>query len=192
MNVLKFIILLQLIFFTGSVFSQESINGYCSYQTDGSGHSKGIKIKVAYPCNYEAKNASLDTNTIKKFSNKGKQVISLSIDKFPSQFTEDEIKENFNIDNFKAMLERDGDVLEIKNNTIDNIPVIEAIWIQKNIDAFDNTFYSKSLNYFFYYGKYFIKIIYCTYSKEESEVNKDFAALLRGFRVMAQSTEFLN
>jgi len=165
----------------------------CTYQTDGTGKAKGLKVSIRYPCSYTPMDAQTDPNTVKKFSfQNGRNVISLFIDKLPDQIKEKDTAKEFSLETIKKSLQLQGEVNSIKNIIIDGVPSTEAVWTSKDSDINGNELYTKSLTHFIVYKRYFIQMIYGTNASTKTELNKNFASLEHNYRKLAKSIDILN
>jgi hypothetical protein len=180
-------------FMLSITFCHSQSNKDCTYQTDGSGKAKGLKISMTYPCSYIQMEAQTDPKTIKKFSfHNGKNVISLFIDKLPGQVKEKDIADNFSLENIKRSLQSQGEVNSIKTIVIDGIPSTEAVWTSKGFDVNGNEFYTKSLTHFIIHNRYFIQVIYGTNASTKTQLDKNFASLELNYRKLAKAIDILN
>ena len=165
-------------------------NAICSYETDGTGKSKQIKIKLSYPCDWEAKEGERP-NIVQKFSSGGKSIMLL-IKMVPDEVPNNQLKILLEPSTIREGLE-DYNVISVRKTIIDGLQAIEAIYDADTERPIGNM-YQKMCQYTFLYKRYYINIVYgiAGMSADKASIKKDFDETLKGFQALSMKTVVLS
>jgi hypothetical protein len=203
----KYTIIIFLLLFFNYSFSQvlpESIwENVCDYKTDGTGKSKGVKLKISYPCDFVQKDGDRP-HVVKKFvfnKNDNGFGIYFSIDSLPTKPTNSELEDMFSEEGAKQYFLQlanglkqqgiDATFISGRKTRIDGINCIEVIYKgtgETNVARFKQYV----LYYLIPYKNKFINLIYSIGSQNESSVEEVFLDSLIYLKVLASKTVILS
>ncbi len=166
---------LSFLIFCINAFGQNSpsafLNDKCSYETDGTGKSMGLKIKLAYPCSWTQANGDRP-HVVQKFSysfGDGSSLIqSLTINKMPATPSKKEIAELFTQAGLKEMVEDLGTFVSGRKVKIDGMDCGEAV-VKVKRESPAVTIYIYFIQYYLIYKDKMINISFAAGGKTETE-----------------------
>ena len=163
---------------------------YCSFSTDGSGKSIGMKIKMFYPCSWTNKDIN-DTRTIKNFTSTYKNdcitTSNLILIPTPQLLNKEQFEFSMSTPQLTKMMKGKGEVQEIHRLNFDNFDGAEIY-----VKTMNSGFYYYSVYYYMYSNKGLMVLNYFIGSESDNKAVSEFNKNIRMFRKLAQKTTLLN
>jgi len=181
-----------------NLFAQDSPSDFlkdkCSFETDGTGKSLGLKIKIAYPCIWTQANGDRP-HVVKKFSygfGDGSSIIqSLTISKMPATPSKKEIAELFTQEGLREMVKDLGTFISGRKVKIDGNDCGEAI-VKVKRETPAATVYFYFIQYYLIYKDKMINIAFATGGKTETEAKKLYDKYKLLLQTLATNTVILS
>ncbi len=195
---MKILLSFFFLFFTIKGFSQPSPSTFwkdrCSFSTDGTGKSLGLKIKLSVPCKWIQTDGERP-HIVKNFSItplEGSLIIeTLSVNKIPTELTKEEIAETFSQIGLKNFCVNLGTFISGRQIKLDGVDCGEAI-VCKTSDNPIGRLTIYSLYYFVYYKDKLIILAFSAKSKQESISKKLFENYKNLFHNLAAVTVLIS
>ncbi len=196
---MRLMLLIISFFWSSCLFSQSIFAKYyqnrCEFQTDGSGNSLGMKIKLSVPCDWKAQDGDRP-NTIKKFSvglgDTSIGSIVMVIKKMEGSITKEDLKILTSRASLLEMYKESCDtIISAKQTIIDGIHCGEVIY-RLDTERASILLSLYTISYQFFYKDKSILINYSIGSTQRSNYEKhikDFTLFARG---LALNTVIIN
>lgn len=165
----------------------------CEFNTDGTGKSLSLKIKLSVPCLWELQDGERP-HIVKKFSyGFGENIImsALSIKKMPVKPSKKEIEETFSKEGLKELSKDLGKFISGRKLMVDGIVCGEVEYKMKR-EAPVATLYIQSIQYFFIYEDKIIILNYSVGSKSSEDATSLYNKYKQLFKGLAGSTVFIS
>ncbi len=124
---------------------------YCTYITNGSGKSIGMKLKMFYPCSWTQKDIN-DTRTVKNFSTPYKDgyliTSNLILIPTPQLLNKEQFEFSMSTPQLKKMMNGKGEVQAIQRLKFDNFDGAEIL-----VKTVNDGMYHYSVHYYMYSNK---------------------------------------
>jgi hypothetical protein len=169
-------------------------NKRCEFNTDGTGKSAGLKIKLSYPCAWTQADGDRP-HVVKKFSyniGEGKSIIqSLTITKMPGEPSKKEIAEMFTQEGLKELASGTGTFVSGRKLKIDGIDCGEVI-IKVKRESPVATVNMYFLQYYLIYKDKIINLTFVAGALTESEAKTLFTSYKTLFQGLATNTVIIS
>lgn len=174
-----------------SSFAQDSI---CDFKTDGSGKSKGLKIKLAIPCSWEEREGERP-HVVRKFtytlSDTASALINLTITPDSQVISKKEANECFIESGLKEIASSFGTYISGRKIKIDGNDAGEIIVKSERILPLGHA-HMYSICYFFYYKNLYVVLMYAINSLSEVKSKTYFDKNIFLFKALATKTVILS
>jgi len=180
------------------VFTQDSTSNFwanrCDYQTDGTGKSLGLKIKLVYPCVWVASDGQRP-HVVKKFTGRINQssiivqtFVVNKLEKIPSKL---EVDQMFSKKGLQESCEDLGTFIEGRRIKIDALDCGELSY-KSTRKATTGTIFMYCLNYNIIYKDKLITILYSVSSNTEKNTKELFEKYKLILKTLAGNSIVLN
>lgn len=163
---------------------------YCTYSTDGSGKSIGIKIKIYYPCNWTQRDIN-DARTVKNFTSPYKDeyliTSNLILIPTPQLLNKEQFEFSMSESQLKKMMNGKGLVQTIRRLQFDNFDGAEIF-----LKTLSEGVYYYSFHYYMYSNKGLMVLNYFVAADNDSKALSNFNKNKSMFRELAKKTTLLN
>jgi len=175
-------------------FEKESLskgvidNTFCSHETNGIGKSKGLKIKLFYPCEWEILDGERKSIVI-KFQSKEKEsymaTSNLIINEFPKPLTKEQIQFITSFEGVRKTFASSGELTSVEKTTIDGLEAAEFTLISKITPEI----ISYTLHYYIPYRNKGIALTYTAMAQSQREAKNTFDSKINQFKILAHKTK---
>jgi hypothetical protein len=169
-------------------------NNRCYFETDGTGKSTGLKIKLSYPCTWIQSDGDRP-HVVKKFSynlGDGRSVNqSLTIIKMPAELSKKEIQEMFTKEGLKEMASESGTFVSGRKIKIDGIDCGETV-IKFKRESPVATINIYLMQYLMVYKDKMISLAFAASALTENEAETLFISYKILFQGLATNTILLS
>jgi hypothetical protein len=189
---------LSFLIFCNITFGQNSpsdfLNDKCSYETDGTGKSMGLKIKLVHPCSWTQANGDRP-HVVQKFSysfGDGSSLNqSLTISKMPATPSKKEIAELFTQEGLKEMVKELGTFVSARKVKIDGMDCGEVtVKVKRESPAV--TIYMYFIQYYLIYKDKMINVSFAAGGKTETEAKNLYTKYKLLLQTLATNTVLIS
>lgn len=163
------------------------------FETDGSGKSSGIRLKMNIP-NIWISEENNRPHIVKRFKNDSETVVCLLTMKkstYPGKVSKQEEQDSYNLELFQSVAKSLGSTEKIRTTKIDGLNAGEIIF--KN-DGENPTgkYFIKGISYVFGYDQVLILVTYNIITKNEKSTEYLFQEYINIFKNLASTITILN
>lgn len=172
----------------GSLLKRTIDDTFCSHETNGIGKSKGLKIKLFYPCEWEILDGERKSIVIKFQSKETEAYMAASnlvINEFPKILSKEQIEYFTSFEGIRKTFASSGELTTVEQTTIDGLEAAEFTLIS----TIAPEVISYTLHYYIPYRDRGIALTYAAIARSQKEAKRTFDLKINQFKILAHKTK---